>query len=195
MNRKAIAILIFLLLGAILNIAVAWACVLWSPVSKISLLTDYPEYQADVRGLPADQTIATGMSKGFGIVRFTFTWHVPAEAHAIWHIRAGWPCEAMAGQIDVEGKIFGALSAPRWLYGMVDDPDRRPLPITPLARGFAINSILWALLIATITLGPGWLRRLYRKHFDRCPTCGYDLSGAAHDRCPECGVFVQATGH
>ena len=195
MNRKATAILIFLLLGAILNIAVAWTCVLWSPVSKISLPTDYTEYQADVRGLPADQTIATGMSKGFGLVRFTFTWHVPAEAHAIWHIRAGWPCESMAGQIDVEGKIFGALSAPRWLYGMVDTPDRRPLPITPLARGFAINSVIWALLIAAITLGPGWLRRLHRVRSDRCVNCGYDLSGAVHDRCPECGVLVQAAGH
>ena len=194
MKRRALAILIFLLIGAILNIAVAWACTLWSPFSSQSLLTDYPEIRGSIRGVPDNQHVVMGRASGFGVVRFTFTWHVPAESHAIWHIRAGWPCESMAGQIDVEGEIAGALVMPRWLEGMVDKPERRPLPITPLAGGFAINTGLWALLLALLILGPGWMKRFNRKRTDRCIACGYDLSGAAHARCPECGGLVHADG-
>ena len=193
-KRLALAILIFLLIGSILNIAVAWGCVLWSPLSSPGVLADYPEYRAGVSGLPDDHAIMTARSSGFGIALFTFTWHVPAESHAIWHIRAGWPCEALAGQIDVEGEIAGALVMPRWLEGMVDKPERRPLPITPLAGGFAINTGLWALLLALLILGPGWMKRFNRKRSDRCIACGYDLSGAAHARCPECGGLVHADG-
>lgn len=192
--RLGLAILIFLLIGAILNIAVAWACTLWSPLSTSGVLADYPEYRADVSGLPDDHAIMTARSSGFGVARFTFTWHVPAEAHAIWHIRAGWPYPALSGQSDVAGETTGALITPRWLHGNIDKPERRPLPITPLAGGFAINSALWGLLLGLLFLGPPWLKRLHRKRSDRCITCGYDLSGADHCRCPECGVTVHAVG-
>ncbi|MGB7158169.1 MAG: zinc ribbon domain-containing protein [Tepidisphaeraceae bacterium] len=38
------------------------------------------------------------------------------------------------------------------------------------------------------------MRRRRRRAGNRlCPTCGYDLRGAAHDRCPECGHLVSAS--
>lgn len=190
--RLGFAILIFLLIGAILNIAVAWACTLWSPFSSRSLLTDFSDIRASIRGVPENLFVVTSRESGFGVIRFTFTWHIPGEPNAIWYIQAGWPFVALSGQISVDGEIVGALNTPRWLFAKVDSPARRLLPINPHAIGIAINSAFWALLLAAITLGPSWLRRLHRLRSDRCVNCGYDLCGAAHDRCPECGVRVQA---
>lgn len=192
MKRLTWVILICLQLGAILNIAVAWACALWSPISQPTILDNYSEIRALVRGLPVNQHVVTSRGLGFGVVRFTSSWHVPGEPNAIWHIQSGWPCVALSGQISVDREIAGALDIPRWLAGKVDTPARRFLPITPHATGFAINSVLWTIVLAMLTLGPGWLRHHHRKRSGCCQACGYDLSGTAHDRCPECGVQIHS---
>lgn len=170
----------------------AWACTLWSPFSSRSLLTDFLDIRASIRGVPENLFVVTSRESGFGVIRFTFIWHIPGEPNAIWYIQAGWPFVALSGQISVDGEMAGAIKIPRWLVANVETPARRLLPITPHATGFVVNSALWALLLVTLTLGPGWLRRHHRIRFNRCPTCGYDLSGAAHDLCPECGMPVNA---
>lgn len=66
------------------------------------------------------------------------------------------------------------------------------LPYQPIARGFAINTFLYAAAWFVILLTPGRVRRWSRSKHGRCPTCGYDVRALAPDApCPECGEARQ----
>ncbi len=64
----------------------------------------------------------------------------------------------------------------------------RPLPLRPASRGFAINTVFYAVILWLLTLGPFTARRMIRRKRGHCIKCGYDLRGAEHEACPECGV-------
>jgi len=71
-------------------------------------------------------------------------------------------------------------------FGVKTGSPYRPLPIVPLWRGFAINSLVFALMLfAPLMLVPA-LRSVRRGRRGRCLECGYDLAGLA--KCPECGT-------
>ena len=64
--------------------------------------------------------------------------------------------------------------------------DSRTLPLRPIWRGFAINTIFYAALLWPLLSGPFALRRLNRRKRGLCVACGYDLRHADHAACPEC---------
>jgi hypothetical protein len=61
------------------------------------------------------------------------------------------------------------------------------LPCGPLWRGFAINTLFYAIILSLLIPGPFVLRRVIRIKRGRCPKCGYDLRGAPGIGCAECG--------
>lgn len=62
------------------------------------------------------------------------------------------------------------------------------LPYRPLAGGFVINTMLYAVLWAAVLEVPGRVRRWRRMKRGLCPACAYDLrSTLAGAPCPECG--------
>ena len=60
---------------------------------------------------------------------------------------------------------------------------RTTLPLRPIWTGFALNTILYAVLLRL----PFALRRLIRRRRGLCVKCAYDLRGTDHKACPECG--------
>lgn len=61
-------------------------------------------------------------------------------------------------------------------------------PLAPLWPGFALNTLVWALILFACHPGTRMLRRSLRRRRGRCPRCAYDRRGLApHAPCPECG--------
>ncbi len=64
----------------------------------------------------------------------------------------------------------------------------RVIPCRPVWRGQVVNALLYAGLLWLLILGPFALRRLIRQRRGLCLACGYDLRHGEHEACPECGV-------
>jgi hypothetical protein len=66
-----------------------------------------------------------------------------------------------------------------------------PLPVVPVWPGLAWNTLIfaaaWFFLGWSTLFAARRLRRLHRTRHNRCPACGYSLTGVTTNRCPECG--------
>lgn len=63
----------------------------------------------------------------------------------------------------------------------------RPLPLRPIAMGFATDTSLYSFAWWFVLIGANKARR-WRPHAKgQCEHCAYDLRGTSSDRCPECG--------
>jgi len=120
----------------------------------------------------------------------------------------GWPLAALvahrAGLDDSEAEVARtgvwrsglgpqAVIWQPWRWGWVHErtnaagmPDHRVLPLRPAWPGFAINTLLFALVISIPFFISAW-RRSWRRGRGCCPACGYDLRARPDDGCPECG--------
>jgi hypothetical protein len=56
----------------------------------------------------------------------------------------------------------------------------------PVWPGFVLNSLLYAMPVASLIVAAGLLRARRRRRRGRCVRCNYDLAGL--DACPECGA-------
>ena len=63
--------------------------------------------------------------------------------------------------------------------------DVRVLPVRPIWRGFAINTLFYATLLWLLICGPFALRRLLRVRRGLCPKCAYRMGESGV--CSECG--------
>ncbi len=199
MKHPLLIIAICLLLGAVVNVAVAWGCAVWSPVditpgSSESELVKWPGpvpegwppldwWQRESGfGVDIDYLAAVDMSIG-------------AYAKAIYD--RGWPYRSL--RAEWKGVLTSTVNVGEWRGGL-NLPWRRPgdelpLPLKPLWPGFAINTIFYAAILWLLIPGPCALRRLVRRRRGLCPACGYDLGHAEHDTCPECGVAYRKLRH
>ncbi len=81
-------------------------------------------------------------------------------------------------------QVLGAICLPQTKRSVEPIP---PLPILPLWPGFALDAIIYAVALWTLSSMPFVLRRLIRRRRGRCIHCGYDLRGTLSQGCPECG--------
>ncbi len=183
MKRIAIKLVVFLLLGAVTTVAVAWGCALWQRE---------PGYSGETRDLgaiwPANppagwplQAHGGASYRVTGLRIDTSFW-----GGRLWYwmkvLTAGWPCGALTNESawDYED------GAARDRVGR-DRYEKRVLPIHPIFPGFLINTLFYAVILWLLWSAPFASRRLIRKRRGRCVRCGYDLRHAEHDVCPECG--------
>jgi hypothetical protein len=217
MKRRVLTILLFLLLGAIANVAVAWVVIL-SPLGKWS--SDYEDGYTlpgwcEGSSTDIDHTHEIG---GFDLGGFGFDIIYVAgrprhgdPSSVVAHSRflsSGWPFRAFGQAYHTSvtvGRRVELVWRSQWSLELKKrSPKDSPppvggsVPLRPIWPGFAVNTVLYAIILWLLICGPFIARRLIRIKRGRCPKCGYDLrgqppeDGAGAGRCPECGWGRQA---
>lgn len=197
MIRRLLIIAIFLLLGAVLNVAVAWACA-QGHTDYMNIKEHAPSFD-DLRwwtalapdGFPL-RPVGVADSYGFGVTH-ALLWELEAEVHHTLgdnagRFRAGLPMRSMERTVWVERSkrlVVEQNSARIPLWWSANDV---LLPLRPLWLAFAVNSLFYAIVAGSVLASIVALRRVIRRKRGLCVACGYDLRHADHAACPECGA-------
>jgi hypothetical protein len=219
-KRIIITLCVFLLLGAIVNVAVAWGC-----AAFIKPATEWSWYDREELVGTVGSNMAVFTSKTFGSVsvlsnRYIDPHHddpeIPNTLSAIppWAERAfrksladsdlvlygtGWPRSCLWCEYEVN--LFGVrashtyggvvLSLRPWVYYGSVFEDRR-LPLRPIWPGFAINTLFYAAILWLLFAAPGSVRRWRRIRRGLCVKCAYPVGTS--EVCTECGTAIRPGG-
>jgi hypothetical protein len=197
-----VALLLLLLAGAVINIAIAWACIYRADrrrmgIAEAALIPAWPVPTPS--HWPAPTYALVGRTAGVeALHQFAFRtedfWDRP-RFFVIFRYRVGWPAASLQAESWYE---FGSNPDESFTHGHPTSVLRtgigfghewKRLPLMPLWPGFLANTLLYAALLAGICFGPGAARRALRRRRSACIRCGYSLSGLpAGAACPECGA-------
>ncbi len=198
MKRRLTKLVVFLLLGAIVNVAVAWGCAKWFDWIEMITLPPTQAKTFDPATWRLDNVPKSWPDKpSFALTRrtgwFLFTDQMESlddEGVFILHdFRFGVPTKSLACyKLLVSKKSTWTTS---WRYASSHLGGDYPLPLRPVWPGFAINTVLYAAMLWLLTLGTFTARRFFRRKRGHCIKCGYDLrgtSGGGGAVCSECGA-------
>ena len=187
MKRWLVRICVLLLLGAIVNVAVALTIMSWSG--------------SHVFGFHVTQRLFSTAEAGQFLEQYAHDDSLPISAPSGvvtngWNMRsiiAGGPVSLPAGDEDYVVAEYSA-GFPWWCIRRATHGFPRILPMStsPLGLiwpGFAINTVFYAFVLWLLFAAPFALRRWRRIRRGLCPKCAYDLRGSADAAaCPECGA-------
>ena len=195
MKRRLFIVAVFLLAGAVVNVAVAWGVILlldrwdWTYENVTSRRVEWPRDVPD--HWPQADTIYGW--KDFGFLRRSYV-SASTEVRSAYSInttRAGWPClsleweiwEPTPSAVPPDGWNQELPMQITWRSGLPapskpkafsrQGPER--LPVHPLWPGFAVNTIFYAVVLWLLIPGPFVLRRFIRRRRGLCPKCGYPM--------------------
>jgi hypothetical protein len=195
--RITLLAVIFLVIGAVVNVGVAWVGVVLAPTQPV--VVDSASSGGWPCDVPGDWPSANGMSvMQYGGVRsMMWSWSRPVWQRRTlllgpsiqqWH--AGWPTKGLMWEVWHYDRRFGVHGAkfPLWRLGIPIGHEWKALPIRPRWPGFASNTLLYAAVTAGVWYGPVVTRREIRRRRRQCISCGYPRAGLAEGAtCPECG--------
>jgi predicted RNA-binding Zn-ribbon protein involved in translation (DUF1610 family) len=199
-------LLLFLLAGAIINVAVAWGCAYqehpeatdgyytnakWGFIHWVQRGRErrmYARYAfADVAWEERPDLSPSWASTSRELDE-------PAHERAMWvEDAAGWPLLSVVGRcrlwpqsLFVESTRHAILLEPT----MPLSPKMVMFPYRPIFPGLAINTIFYAAIVWALFAVPGAVRRRVRHKRGQCASCGYSLRGRdiTSEKCPECGA-------
>ena len=176
MKRRLSKFVVFLLLGAVVNVAVAWGCALWSTVTQDSDLSKQRALALlQERGYlprPGDPyTARTIEGIGLTVLELLFDPIAGQETSEINQREGTWLMATVAGlpvrSLQAEVRVAESDSAEP-VYSVVliggiriDNRVMKPaftlenvLPVQPIWPGFAINTIFYAAILWLLTFGP-----------------------------------------
>ena len=209
MRRRLFKLVIFLLLGAVVNVAVAWGCALWAPMvssgpnsrgeySKLAPGMPWP------RSVPADWPSLHSGSWGVGWVMTTgtFSGNIPEDQaiaegrpslYGLSVILLGVPFRTLECQFQMQiyepyrriDTMIAAIYSPEIISS---SGSMGCIPLRPIFPGFAINTVFYGAILWLLMFGVFTARRSIRRKRGHCIKCGYDVRGAEHEVCPECGA-------
>jgi hypothetical protein len=189
MQPKLSRVLLWLLIGVLINVAAAWAC--RYAAYGVPVFTGFDvSNDPDVRKWLAthyagDKTIdqvSECHSFGFSDLSFHneyFNWVLSIRD------RAGWPMYSLEYQMFVEAPY----PTYRFQHAWTSDWLNAALPLRPIWPGFLVNSVLFATPLWLIFDGIRMVRRIVRRRLGLCADCAYPIS--ANPVCTECGASVQ----
>ncbi len=209
MKRRLTKLVVFLVLGAIVNVGVAWGCAGWSDWLDIITLLKTPvttETSGTIsapsawrldnmpKSWPDKPTHAFTRHTGW----FLFTDQMRSlDDETFFRLadrRFGVPTKSLACYELVVLQSGTRTNSCR--YGIARFGGDYPLPLRPMWPGFAINTIFYAAILWGLTLGPFTAcritRRIVRRRRGHCIKCGYDLRGEFESGCSECGLGREA---
>ncbi len=187
MKRRLLIIGIFLLLGAVVNVAVAWGIAAWGrphtpfgdPPTRLAAQRIWDRYAME--GWPPFNGYNSGTNWGWTAVS---AWSSGGDYYHLGQVRVGSPIRTFQygwyydGGYPYERVLFNgwlARSEPRLI-----------LPYEPIWPGFAFNTIFYAAILWLLIPGPFTLRRFLRLRRGLCPACAYQMGESGV--CTECGV-------
>ena len=195
MKRRLAIAAVCLVLGAIVNVLVAWGIGAFVDPDEVllgeaagwplSAPTDWPEPQVSVTS--AAFGYASQFTANYGTGRRGPDFVMSVRSY-------GWPTFSLrtreAGLVTNvytptwSGPYCEGLAPPEFLNAQPVAYNR--LALDPLWPGFVFNTLFCGVPIWVVGVAPFALRRVVRRRRGRCVACGYDLAGL--DRCPECGA-------
>ena len=206
MNRRLLIIAVCLLLGVVVNVAVAWGCALWAtPSSRENggfQVAGVPWTYLRMRGFGVDRIRLRNYAQSWpvgklpdGVPEPRFGPEIAVEQA---YVSAGWPWQALRTQAVVEQpvterrRLFFEPGYPEvsWDFGFVLPGDPGPpvaakvLPLRPMLLGFVADTLLYAALLWLLIPGPFVLRRFLRVRRGLCPKCAYPIGESSV--CTEC---------
>ncbi len=194
MKRHLLIIAVCLLLGVVVNVAVAWGCARWSnaglgrtgdiwptkddpPVAAQRIWDryaqeDWPPFD--------DYASRSGWGKSVEMLRSIAIVDVGGvtrfRMYFVSQSKAGWPLRTFQ-----RGSSINA-----WERRNVEIV----IPYAPLWPGFAVNTLFYAAILWLLIPGPFALRRFLRVRRGLCPKCAYPMGESSV--CTECGLPKRA---
>ena len=208
MRRATLQLAVSLVIGAGLNVAVAWVCTIWiaPPNSwedldhKAADLWDKREtrvpdpvvgrsaHASQVKGRSRLLLAANGPRDPTPLPTCMSTW--PQEFLCV--DRAGWPClsmEAVRSRFNRGGTpvvLRSALVPPDWVAPANNHWSTSPLlPLKPVWPGFVVNWFVYTAATWLVVFSFPIARRVVRIRRHCCPSCGYPIGTSPV--CTECG--------
>jgi hypothetical protein len=198
--RRLRLLIVLLILGAIVNVAVAWGCAIW--LGRLASVwidaPDTPATPAFVQRLVDDRNREHDWSgwearSGYRAVGFniyvlriggTKDHHLQTTALVV-----GWPSLSLwaAHSYYIENEPIAPTFIETYSGILMTGSGANGwwIPGLPIWPGFAINTIFYAAILWMLLLGPGTIKRAIRRKRGLCPACGYPIG--ASPVCTECG--------
>jgi len=214
MKRSVRRLLIFLVLGVVVNVALSWGPLAWrqwfvlrSSPSAMPVFRDLDGMTAEERALwerDRPESFPAHPQSAFAARAWNFDrMHVSGAssrtesgALVLWGVglwRAGWPLRSFEGWSWLQQEL--KQPAQEWDHCLlkskmwVKPPRQFILPLRVMWVGFAVNSLMFASLLWLILSAPLDYRRWKRIKRGCCPACGYPVGASAV--CTECGGAVR----
>ena len=203
MRRWALRICVFLLLGAIVNVAVAWGFSLRSWQSGLG-----QEWLADDASIewwrqnappgfpPLPVTMYESQSLGYRGLMLYETEGLDAGCEFLgFRTGHGWPLVSLewTSWINRQLRTVENRYMIEWDRWPSAKGTSRKIPLRPLWSGFALNTVFYAFLISLMFAALIGVRRRRRIRRGLCPKCAYDLRGTrGATACPECGATTRS---
>jgi hypothetical protein len=173
LKRRLLKLGLWLLLGAIINVAVAWGCAAFGRTARWPTpKQESTPFLVEWRGLGLQRKSSTTYNDDSG------RWETVC-LH-----KAGWPMLSL-----MRTNVITNVGAQPSLAAVFPQHEQRLY--APIFPGFAINTVFYAAVLWVVFASPGKLRRRIRRRRGLCVRCGYDLRGSASSAstiCPECGT-------
>ena len=193
MKRPLLIIALCLLLGAVVNVAVAWgASVMLQPFLNVArhlpgedreaALSLWQEY-VGVAPVP-DEIAGVRYDELYVSVTLTLLHRrstgTPSYRLAYVFVQSGWPSRSMEGSMRMPRRGPPVLSYVLRSGGL--------LPLRPIWPGFAINTLFYATILWLWIYSLSALSRFLRVRRGLCPKCAYPMGESAI--CSECGITL-----
>ncbi len=197
-----------LVLGAVVNVGVAWGCAAWSPDSNVRSMGGYrlgyerPAWAPNFATCCCVWThvrVSTGtgieICKQYGMNSGTICRDRSFRVTVV----AGWPLRSLRGDLN-HRECHADHADERWTklaWAARNSPTSvrlltRLLPLEPLVTNFLLNTVFYGTVLFVPLFGVGVFKRRRRLNRGLCVRCAYDITGLRV--CPECGQERKASG-